>query len=350
MTYDVIVIGAGQAGLATAHALKDTGMNYLIVEAGHQACGSWASYYDSLQLFSPAKYSSLPGLAFPGDPHRYPLRDEVVAYLSGYAKHFNFPIRYNTRIEKIERSGTDFILHPSQGESLSTKNVVVASGPFNQPNIPNFKGLSDFKGQVLHTSAYKGPSDIKGRRVAVIGAGNSAVQIAYELSAHKQVVLISRRDPRFRMQRMLGIDVHAWLTYSGLDRLPIGQWLNWEATIPVIDQGKYQAAIKSGQLPLHPMFDAITPQGLKWADKERPFDSLLLATGFKSAPEFLEGLDGLDRLSATRQSGGISKEIPGLYFVGRSWQRSHASATLRGVGNDAKYVIKKLLDQRKSRR
>ncbi|MCD1629285.1 flavin-containing monooxygenase [Marinobacter shengliensis] len=341
--YDVIVVGAGQAGLAAGYALDRTGLDYLIVEAGQSASGSWPHYYNSLKLFSPARFSSLPGLPFPGDPARYPSRDEVVSYLQGYARHFDLPIRFNTSVTRVERQGNGFKLHTSTGDCLATRALIVASGPYSQPNIPDFPGLEHYHGKLLHSSAYHSPSDIEGERVAVIGAGNSAVQIAHELSATHKVTLISRNPPRFLSQRPLGVDIHTWMTYSGIDTLPVGRWLNRQPATPVLDNGEYRAALTSGRLAQRSLFDAVTNHGLRWQDDIVPFDTLLLATGFHSAPRFLEGLDGLDRATASRHKGGVATHISGLYFVGQPWQRSHASATLRGVGADAAFVVKNIL-------
>ena len=114
---DVIVIGAGQAGLAAAHALTQAGLSFKILEAGNRAAGSWPHYYDSLTLFSPARFSSLPELPFAGDPERYPLRDEVISYLENYARHFDFPLVYQARVRQIVREGEGFLLSTEAGQT-----------------------------------------------------------------------------------------------------------------------------------------------------------------------------------------------------------------------------------------
>ncbi|MEG2265171.1 MAG: NAD(P)/FAD-dependent oxidoreductase [Acinetobacter sp.] len=341
MIYDVLVVGAGQAGLATAYSLQQQGLNFRILEAGERASGSWPSYYDSLRLFSPARYSSLPGLVFPGDLKRYPYRDEVVEYLEHYAKFFDFPITFNTRVTTIERHGMIFSIQSGQ-QRWQARTVVVASGSFNQPNIPDFLGLHQFKGQVLHSSDYHRPTDIKGQRVVVVGAGNSAVQIAYELSQNHDVILTSRQPPYFIQQRPFGKDIHFWLRLSGLDTSSFGtRFLSSRAT-QVLDTGRYRQALADGHITWKPMFYHLDEHSVCWSDEERSIDTLLLATGFIHQPSYLEGLEGYDAPTAFQQKNGISLYIPGLYFVGTSWQRAHASATLRGVGADARYVVKHL--------
>jgi putative flavoprotein involved in K+ transport len=349
---DVIVIGAGQAGLAAGHALTQAGLSFQILEASDRAAGSWPHYYDSLTLFSPARYSSLPELPFPGDPERYPLRDEVIAYLENYARYFAFPILYQARVKQVQREGKAFLVSTDSGQSYRARAVIAASGPFNQPNIPAFPGLNQFAGTVLHSSAYRRPSDVSGSRVVVVGSGNSAVQIADELAQTHQVILTARKPPRFIAQRPFGLDLHFWLTRSGLDKLPLGDWFNFQPTAPVLDHGKYRQAFASGQafesgqanpnLSYRPLFDRITATGLQWRDQLEAIDTLILATGFINSPAYLDGLDGLQARRAAEQRGGAALYVPGLYFVGTAWQRSNASATLRGVGPDAAHVVTKL--------
>ncbi|GAA3957071.1 flavin-containing monooxygenase [Allohahella marinimesophila] len=175
---DVIVIGAGQAGLATAYALRSAGLSFEMLEAAAEPGGAWSNYYDSLKLFSPARYSSLPGMQFPGDPARYPARDEVVEYLRTYARHFSFPVVCNVRVKAVEAIEGGFQLMDEQDRRWLCRALVVATGSFAQPHRPWFEGNENFAGQVLHAADYRKTSDVQGRRIAVVGAGNSAVQIA----------------------------------------------------------------------------------------------------------------------------------------------------------------------------
>lgn len=337
MIYDVVVVGAGQAGLAAAHALQKTGLAFCLLEAGTQAVGSWPKYYDSLTLFSPARYSSLPELGFSGDQERYPTRDEVVDYLASYAKHFAFPIQFNTRVMDIQQQEQLFCLETNHSKYYA-KAVILASGAFNQPNMPNFLGLENFKGQVLHSSAYHSPEDIHGKRVAVVGAGNSALQIAYELSATHQVVLTARQMPKFQRQRIFGKDVHFWLKWTGLDVSRLGNILLAKET-PVLDQGIYQQALKTGLILYKPLFNALGTDSLHWPNEQLHIDSLLLATGFKAMPNYLKSLVSEQE---NWQKQGVVQSVKGLYVLGMPWQRSHASATIRGVADDARYVVKHL--------
>src|SRR5688572_8908065 len=194
--YDAIVIGAGQAGLATAWHLKRAALRFVILEADRQPGGSWPSYYDGLTLFSPARYSSLPGLSFPGDPDRYPRRDEVAAYLRDYAGRFDLPVICDAKVQHVERSDSAFVLHTAQGEYRS-RSLVAASGSFSAPHLPHLPGQDRFGGTILHSAAYRNPGPFQGKRVIVVGAANPAVQIAAELAGVATVTLATREPVRF---------------------------------------------------------------------------------------------------------------------------------------------------------
>lgn len=336
----VIIIGAGQAGLAMGWHLQRQGVDFLIVEAGERPGGNWRHYYDSLRLFSPAAYSSLPGMAFAADPAHYPRRDEVVRYLEDYAAHFQLPIRYNSPIQRVSREGTGFRLHAADGQIYHCEALVVASGAFSQPHIPTIAGLDGFTGRLLHSSAYRNPEVFAGQRVVVVGAANSAVQIAHELAAVAEVTLATREKVRFFPQRPLGIDFHAWLHWSGLART---RWLSDQST-PVLDDGTYKRALQAGRYRQRAMFQRTEDNTLIWADNSREaVDTLIFATGFRPNLPFLAGLPITDARGQVLQRNGRAQQVPGLFFVGLPKQRNFASATLRGVGPDAAHLLPTLL-------
>ncbi|QDQ26086.1 monooxygenase [Chitinimonas arctica] len=338
-SFDVIIIGAGQAGLAAGHYLQGTGYRFQILEAGERASGAWRGYYDSLTLFSPAKYSSLPGRAFPGDPDRYPKRDEVADYLEGYAAHFKLPIQYGRRVEAVQRNGERFMLRCADGSRFQASAVIVASGAFGTPYTPAIPGLDRFQGRQLHSGQYRNPADFTGKRVVVIGGANSGVQIAHELAPIAKVTLASRRPIKFFPQRILGLDFHFWLSLTRLERT---RWLDDQST-PVLDDGSYQRAIKAGVPERRPMFREATENGVVWADgRHERVDALLFATGFRPHAPYLANLGVMEADGGLRQQNGIAIDVPGLYFVGLSKQRNFASATLRGVGPDAAYIVDRI--------
>lgn len=343
--YDAIVIGGGQAGLAAGYHLKRAGLNFVILEAGAQATGSWQRFYESLKLFSPARYSSLPGMPFPGDPDAYPSRDEVVDYLRCYAQTFELPILTNQAVERVEQQDGGFLISTSS-QTFQSRSLIAATGSFSRPHLPEFEGQAAYSGQILHSSAYKNPEAFKNQSVLMIGAGNSAVQIATELAQLAQVTLSSREALHFRRQRILGQDIHFWFRLTGFDSWQ-RQFPQWNParvkSIGVLDTGIYQAAFASGNPAYHSFFERFTEEGLQWSDGSRQsFDTVIFATGFRPNLPYLQGLGALDEHGNALHSKGISTSVQGLYFVGISGQRSFASATLRGVGEDAAYIIRDL--------
>lgn len=222
---DAVVIGAGQAGLAAAKALVNKGIRPVIVEAGGEPGGAWQHYYDSLALFSPARYSGLVGTPFPGDPDRYPLRDEVVAYLRDYAKRLDVDIRTNCRVLGVRGETHGYGVLTGDGDMFISPMLIAATGTYGNPFIPRVSGADTFSGGQLHAARYRGAGAFAGQRVVVVGAGNSAVQIAAELAETAVVTLASRRYPRLVPQRPLGFDMHFWYSRTGLDIAPVGPWL-----------------------------------------------------------------------------------------------------------------------------
>ncbi|MGW0839376.1 flavin-containing monooxygenase [Streptomyces sp. NPDC002787] len=341
---DVAVIGGGQSGLAAAHALRRQGREPVVLEASDRPTGSWPRYYDSLALFSPAGYSSLPGMPFGGDPDRYPHRDEVVTYLLRYADRLDADIRARTRVGEV-RAAVDgtFALALEGGGELSARGVVAASGTFGRPYRPALPGLEDFAGAVLHAAEYRTPGPFAGQRIVVAGAGNSAVQIAAELAAHAQVTLATRHPVHFAAQRTLGRDLHWWLKRTGADTLPLGRFLRTPPTQPVIDDGRYRAALTSGAPDRRPMFTGIDGAKVTWADgRSEEVDTILLATGYQPDLAYLSPLGALDKHGHPIHRGGVSLTHPGLAYVGLEWQRGLSSNSLRGVGRDAERIARHL--------
>ncbi|MGH8382430.1 flavin-containing monooxygenase [Pseudomonas sp.] len=339
-TLDVVVIGGGQAGLAFGWHLQQHGLDFLIIDEQARPGGNWRNYYDSLQLFSPAEYSALPGLSFPGDPKSYPLRDEVVKYLEAYAAEFRLPFQGGTRVVGVAQKEKVFEVRCDTGAIFTARSVVVASGGFSRPFTPSIPGLEGFTGTCLHSSAYRTPEPFAGQRVVVVGAANSAVQIAYELAGVAEVLLATREEIRFFPQRIFGLDFHAWLKFTRLEQT---RWLSDQST-PVLDTGKYRKALDAGRFQRRAMFQQVLPDAVVWpAGSTTQIDALIFATGFQPNLDFLTALPITDREGRVLQRNGVASQVPGLYFVGLPKQRNFASATLRGVGADAGYLMPRLL-------
>ncbi len=336
---DVVVIGAGQSGLAATRALQARGIGPVVLEAGPEPAGSWPHYYDSLTLFSPVAYSSLPGLDFPGQPDHYPHREEVVSYLRRYAAGLDADIRTGTPVTAVEADGQGgFLVHTATGELFRARGLVAATGSFGNPYVPDLPGLGGFTGRTQHVAGYRNPYEHAGERVIVAGAGNSAVQVGYELSQVATVSLATRHPVIFVPQCRDGKDVHYWLQATGFDLLP-PEWLRrYFGGRTVDDTGKYQHALDTGQLDRRPMFTALEGDSIIWPDRTREHvDTVLFATGYRPNLDYLRPLGALDG-GMPLQSGGISATHPGLVYVGLEFQRSFSSNTLRGVYRDAEHV------------
>ena len=338
---DAVVVGAGQSGLATARALLAHGISPVVLEAGPEPAGSWPHYYDSLTLFSPARYSSMPGLDFPGEPDHYPHRDEVVAYLRRYAASLGADIRTKTPVTAVEADGrAGFLVRTATGQTFHTAGVVAATGSFGNPYWPALPGQHRFTGRLLHVAAYRSPHQHAGERVVVVGGGNSAVQVGYELAQVATVTLATRQPLTFHPQCRGGQDIHHWLEATGFDLLP-PEWLShYLGDHWVIDTGKYRHALEMRQLDRRPMFTAFGADGVVWPDGTREqADTVVFATGYRPDLDYLRPLGALDNGGLPRHSGGISATHPGLVYLGLEFQRSFSSNTLRGVHRDAEHVI-----------
>jgi putative flavoprotein involved in K+ transport len=336
---DVVVIGAGQSGLAATRALQARGISPVVLEAGPEPAGSWPNYYDSLTLFSPVDYSSMPGLDFPGHAGHYPHRDEVVSYLRQYAAGLDADIRTCTPVTAVEADvEVGFLVHTAAGETVHARGVVAATGSFGNPYVPDLPGQDEFAGRMLHVASYRSPHQYTGQRVVVVGAGNSAVQVGYELAQVATVMLATRQPVIFVPQCRDGKDVHYWLQATGFDLVP-AEWLrHYFGGHTVDDTGKYEHALETGQLRRRPMFTAFEGDSVVWPDGAREqVDTVLFATGYRPDLDYLSSLGALGG-GMPLHSGGISATHPGLVYVGLEFQRSFSSNTLRGVHRDAEHV------------
>jgi putative flavoprotein involved in K+ transport len=340
----VVVIGAGQSGLAAAHALDKLSVPVVVLEAGDRPAGSWPRYYDSLRLFSPAAFSSMPGMPFPGHLERYPARDEVADYLERYAAYIPAEIQTNTRVTEVRQEDREFVVFTADGRQLRAAGIVAASGSFSNPYQPIFPGQSGFTGQLLHVAEYRNPIPYIGMRVIVVGAGDSAAQVANELAPVADVTLAARHPLRFIPQRIGGKDVHYWLRETGFDSLP-AQWLSKISGGSLItDSVGFQQTLADGLLDVRPMFIGLDRDKVIWSENDRErIDAIILATGYRPSLDYLRELGALDAAGAPLHIGGVSTTHLGLAYVGLEYQRSFASNTLRGVSADAAAVAAPLV-------
>src|ERR671927_1290708 len=337
--FEVVVVGAGQAGLAIGHHLARSGRRFAILEAGPSVGTAWRERWDSLVLFTPRRYDALPGLPFPGEPDGYPTRDEVVAYLEGYANTFELPIRFDSAVRSLTATDGAFLLELDD-RRIEAGQVVVATGPFHRPNTPALAARLAPEVFQAHSAAYRAPGDVPEGSVLVVGGGNTGFQIAKELSATRTVHLAvgSRQTPL--PQRLLGRDLFWWLSRLGLLEKTgdsrIGRRAQQRDTLigsrPRELRRRYGVAVRPR---------AVDASGwtVRFADgTELEVDAVIWATGYRPDHSWIElpitGDDG--RL---RHRRGVS-DVPGLYFLGLSWQHTRGSALLGFVADDAAYVTR----------
>jgi len=209
---EVAVIGAGQAGLTMGYFLRGQGRRFVILDRAGEVASAWRERWESLTLFTPRRYSALPGLPFPGDPDGYPTREEVIVYLERHAETFELPIELNGEVKRLERGDDGRLRLELDRRTITADQVLVATGPFQTPYVPRL--VEKLAGDVFQTHAvgYRRPDEVPEGTVLVIGGGNTGFQIAKELSATHKVVLSvgSRQKPL--PQRVLGRDLFWWLT------------------------------------------------------------------------------------------------------------------------------------------
>src|SRR3954469_3922798 len=207
-THDVIVIGAGQAGLALGHSLAARHADFLLLDAGPEIGSSWRNRWDSLTLFSPAQYDSLPGMPFPAPADTHPSKDEVADYLAGYARHFALPVRSSTPVLRLHQEPDGGFAVTTPTETLRARQVVVATGPFQTPHLPAVAHELDSLTPQLHSAGYRNPGQLPaGSRVLVVGAANSGLPIAPELAGRGAVTVAVGSEPVQLPQRIAGRDL-----------------------------------------------------------------------------------------------------------------------------------------------
>jgi putative flavoprotein involved in K+ transport len=335
--HDVVVVGAGQAGLALGYHLRGRGLDYVLLDGAELIGDSWRNRWHSLTLFTPAWYSGLPGLPFPGDPTRYPRKEEVAAYLEAYAGTFSLPVRSRTRVGMVTPDEGGFRI-AAQGEALRARQVVVATGPFQEPVRPAWGEALPPAVFHLHSGEYRGPEQLPDGDVLVVGAGNSGVQIAEELAATRRVGLAVGGRLPYLPQRILGRDIFRWMHDLRLTEVTVHSRLGRRMSRmdPLIGTSLGALARRAGVEPL-PRAVGAAGDGIRLAGGRivRP-RSVIWATGYRPDFRWLR-LPVLDAAGRPRHRRGVS-EVPGLYFLGLPWLHTRGSALLGGVGRDAAHL------------
>ncbi len=338
--FDTIVVGGGQAGLAVGYYLAEQRTNFVILDAGDRVGDAWRGRWDSLRLFTPARYDGLPGMPFPAPGGYYPTKDEMADYLDAYADRFDLPVRSGVRVRSLTKEGR-YLLASTAGR-FEAENVVVASGPLQRPRIPAFAANLDQSIVQLHSSTYQNPGQLPAGNVLVVGAGNSGAEISVELADAGRRVWLSGRD---------------------VGRIPFfGSRLTWWLFSNVLTSDsrlgrKLKESSKGGGTPLIRLTPKdILQAGVEWVprtdgvalSKPRLEDGRILdvevvvwATGFGPDFDWIE-LPIFSKDGYPVHHRGVSEGEAGLYFLALPFQHTLTSALIGGVGADARYVAEHL--------
>jgi putative flavoprotein involved in K+ transport len=343
---DVLVIGGGQAGLAAGYHLRRTGFTahtgFVILDANPSPGGSWQHMWDSMHLFSPAGFSSLPGWLMPAsEGEDFPPATHVVDYLSRYEHRYDLPVHHGVRVTAVRRADDipgGRLLADTPGGTWTARAVVSATGTWGRPFMPRYPGMGSFTGRQLHSASYTSPVDFAGQRVVVVGGGNTGAQLLAELSKVADTTWVTLRPPRFLPDDVDGRVLFEVAT-ARRKALDAGHTdtggvasLGDVVMVPTV-----RAARDRGVLVARPMFDRLTRTGVAWADgTEQAVDVVLWCTGFRPDLGHLGPL-GLSRRDGHPATVGTRVvDEPRVHLLGYGDWTGPASATLIGVGRTAR--------------
>ena len=337
-TVDVVVIGGGQSGLAAGYHLRRLGLDFAVLDAGAAPGGAWQHTWDSLHLFSPAAYSSLPGRLMPPQAgETYPDAAHAVSYLTEYEQRYELPVHRPVRVTGVRRDGELLRVEADSG-MWRARAVVSATGTWSRPFVPAIPGRADFGGRQLHTVEYENPAAFAGQKVIVVGGGNSGAQIAADLAHDTELSWVTLREPRYLADDIDGRALfdHATARRRALDegRTDTGgvASLGDIVAVPAVREAR-----DAGFLKAQPMFDRITPTGVAWADgTTADADAIIWCTGFRPALSHLAPLGLRGPRSDIPTTGTRAIGEPRLHLLGYGDWTGPASATLIGVGRPAR--------------
>jgi putative flavoprotein involved in K+ transport len=344
--FDTVIIGGGQAGLATGYHLAKRGLPFVILDANGRIGDAWRKRWDSLRLFTPARYDRLQGWRFPAPAFSFPTKDEMADYLEAYAARFELPVRTSVEVDGLSREGDRFII-TSGDRRFEAEHVVVATGAHQVPKIPAFANELHPSIMQLHSSQYRHPSQLQDGAVLVVGAGNSGAEIAFEVSRTHPTYLSGkpsgqlpvRHGPaaaRFVLPVVRLVGHHVLTLRTPIGRKAQPRFISHSA--PLI-RVKLKDLIASGveQVPRTVSIE----DGRPALEDGRVLDvsSVIWCTGFREEFPWIDLpiFDGNERPLHER---GVVIGEPGLYFVGMPFQYAATSDVLPGVGRDAEYIAK----------
>jgi len=345
--FETIIIGGSQAGLSAGYYLKKEGRRFLILEANGRVGDAWRKRWDSLRLFTPAKFSRLPGMKIPGaDRWSVVTKDEMAKYLEQYAERFGLPVRTGVSVDRLTKVNGHFVVSAGD-ERFEAENVIVATGAHRIPKRPDFAPELDPRIVQLHSSEYRNPSQLQEGDVLIVGAGNSGAEISYELAETRRCLLAGespgeipvphgtlRFRPGFRVFRFVG---HRVLRVD----TRIGRKLGYkllEKADPLIRRREKDLA-EAGVERVDRVVGV--KGGLPVLEDGRVLDvpNVIWCTGFRTDFGWID-VPVFDEGGQPHHYRGVVESQPGLYFLGLIFQYSFSSDVLPGRGRDARYVAK----------
>lgn len=346
---ETVVIGGSQSGLATGYHLAQRDLSFVILDENDRIGDAWRNRYDSLRLFTPRRYNSLPGMSFPGSPDSYPTKDETADYLEAYAAKFELPVRTGVHVDRLAKVGDRFQLDGGD-HTLTADNVVVATGAHNTPRIPSFAPDLDESIVQLHSQGYCNRSQLREGPVLVVGAGNSGAEIAIDLAAHHQTWLSGRdpgQEPSWGRPGSLGDRVLKGLMWFMATRVmtvtnPLGRkfrdhFLDPPRGIPL--GGGRRKDINAADIERVPRTVGVE-KGYPVLDDGRVLrvSNVIWCTGYTPDYHWID-LPMQTHHGVPIHTLGVIETIPGIYFIGLNFQYSLSSGLLMGVGRDAEYIV-----------
>lgn len=348
--YETVIIGGGQAGLATAWHLTHRNMPCVILDENDRVGTSWRKRWKSLHLFTPGRYDNLPGMPYPGPKGSHPGKDDIADYLEAYASRFRFPVRTGIRIETVRANGEGYHLE-TKNEMISAKNVIIATGPFHHPRIPEFADQLNPEIVSMHSSGYQSPEQVQDGPVLVVGAGQSGAEIALDLADKHEVWLSGRNvgeEPAFT-DSPSGRIISAIMVFFATKVLnvgnPLGRKMRNHFFYP--PRGIPRAGGTKKRL---------NSAGVKWVGRTTGIidgypqledgrvlkvKNVIWCTGFITDYSWID-LPIFDDFGFPEHERGVVKGHPGIYFIGLPFQRTLSSSLLLGVGKDAGYIASQI--------
>ncbi|BDD93758.1 monooxygenase [Pandoraea sp. NE5] len=334
---NAVVIGGGQAGLATSYFLRRAGLDHIVLDDQSAPGGAWRHTWDSLHLFSPAQWSSLPGWPMPVSQDTYPTRNEVIDYLARYEDRYHFPVRRPVHVESVSRVQNGLLVTTDRGEWLA-KAVVSATGTWSAPYIPDYAGREIFRGRQMHSAQYRNPDDLRGKNVLVVGGGNSGAQILAEVSTVCNAMWVTLQEPAFLPDDVDGrvLFERATAKWQALRdghtmTAPVGG-LGDIVMVPPVRDARARGVLHSMRPFNH--FDA---DGVVWSNGTHArVDVVIWCTGFRPALRHLDPLQICDSDGLPRTDGTHARNEERLWLVGYGEWCGAASATLIGVMRSAR--------------